>query len=191
MLYQFIVKVRHGTTGAYTETRERWGIAYLVPDSRIWPDFPKLDVRSFRVRKFPIFGKVIGMRWRGPRTGLVADTLESVIPVQEFHIFREFAGTVFEGRDINVEVVRRLNQYNAVMETLGGSGRPFFTFFIFVDHLRGCWVLSDDRAWDRRTEHRTDINAEICGRLMPTGEQWDAYQAIGKTLLAMPMPIYE
>ena len=38
-------------------------IEFLVPDSRIGPEFPQINIRIVRVRSFPVFGKVTRVRW--------------------------------------------------------------------------------------------------------------------------------
>ncbi len=40
-------------------------ITCSVPDSRIGPDFELVGIRSVRVKSFPLFGKVKGVRWGG------------------------------------------------------------------------------------------------------------------------------
>ena len=44
-----------------------WGAGthYGIPDPKIGPTFPKIRIVTVRVTKFPGFGKVIDLRWKG------------------------------------------------------------------------------------------------------------------------------
>jgi len=58
------------TTYYYTE--------YGVPDARLGPDSPGTRIKTIRVKSFPVFGKVIDLRWEGGDYGTgVIDRLNS------------------------------------------------------------------------------------------------------------------
>ena len=47
---------------------EFWSIEYGVPDSKIapaFPKFPKVRIKTTRVKAFPLFGEVVSLRWKG------------------------------------------------------------------------------------------------------------------------------
>ena len=51
-----------------------WGAGthYGIPDPKMGPTFPKIRIVTVRVTKFPGFGKVIDLRWKGKDFGLSA-----------------------------------------------------------------------------------------------------------------------
>ena len=58
-------------------------IDYVVPDPKVYPEFPKVTIRTVRVKGFPLFGKVIDLRWEGEDFGLgIIDHLNSDISIR-------------------------------------------------------------------------------------------------------------
>jgi len=51
-----------GGTDYYTE--------YGVPDSRLGPNSPKPQIKTVRMKTFPLFGKVVDLHWKGKDFGL-------------------------------------------------------------------------------------------------------------------------
>ena len=41
-----------------------------IPDSRIGPDFPRVRIKSVRKKRFPLFGSVVDLYWKGNDFGL-------------------------------------------------------------------------------------------------------------------------
>ena len=41
-----------------------WGVDYRIPDSRISTAYPIMEFRSVQLKRFPIFGRVTGIRWK-------------------------------------------------------------------------------------------------------------------------------
>lgn len=57
-------------------------IDYVVPDPKIYPEFPKVTIRPFRV--FKGFRKVIDLRWEGKDFGLgIIDRLNGDISIRK------------------------------------------------------------------------------------------------------------
>ena len=51
-------------------------MVYGIPDSKVSDSYPKVKLYPSRIKTFPIFGKVVDVRWRGKDFGLgVADRL--------------------------------------------------------------------------------------------------------------------
>ncbi len=52
------------------DNKALWYIEYGVPDSRITAGFPKVAIRTKRIKRVPILGKVIDLKWKGKDFGL-------------------------------------------------------------------------------------------------------------------------
>ena len=80
-----------GQDGSGTDTT--WLIVYGVPDSRITAGFHEVEIRTKRIKKFPIFGKVIDAKWAGKDFGLGLIerlshdvSLNTILPTLDFEI---------------------------------------------------------------------------------------------------------
>ena len=47
-----------------------WYITYGVPDSRITAGFHKVEIRTKRIKRIPLVGKVVDLKWKGEDFGL-------------------------------------------------------------------------------------------------------------------------
>ena len=55
-----------------------WYTEYGVPDPRIGPTFPNVQIKTVRVKRLPLIGKAVDLRWKGDDFGLrVMDRLSS------------------------------------------------------------------------------------------------------------------
>lgn len=45
-------------------------VRYMIPDSEMQPGFPRVRLRAVRLKTFPLFGRPIGVRWKGRDYGL-------------------------------------------------------------------------------------------------------------------------
>jgi len=88
-------------------------IQFLVPDSRIGPEFPQVRIRSVRVRNFPVLGKVKGIRWKGKDKS-------------------------FPTAGVALDVVARLSKDNSITAAVAKAKSDIT---IEADHARGCWVF--------------------------------------------------
>ena len=43
---------------------------YGVPDPKVAPKFPKVKIKSIKVKDFPLIGDVVDIRWKGEDFGL-------------------------------------------------------------------------------------------------------------------------
>ena len=60
-------------------------LVYGVPDPKIQSGFPKVGVESVSVRNFPLFGRFIGVRWKGEDFGLgIVEHISQNIVAREF-----------------------------------------------------------------------------------------------------------
>ena len=58
-------------------------INYGVPDLKVALGFPRVKIKSVRVTDFPLFGKIVDMRWEGNDFGLgVIESLNGEIPLK-------------------------------------------------------------------------------------------------------------
>ena len=65
-----------GDSGGYPEGTDTSWMVYGIPDSKVSDSYPKVKLYPSRIKTFPIFGKVVDVRWRGKDFGLgVADRL--------------------------------------------------------------------------------------------------------------------
>ena len=68
-------------------------IDYVVPDPNVDPEFPKVIIRTLRVKAFPLFGEVIDLRWKGEDFGLgIIDRLNSDISIR-YPLMNSYAGS--------------------------------------------------------------------------------------------------
>ena len=143
-----------------------WSVRYLAADSRIGPAFPKLLLYPIRVRKVPIFGKVVEVRW----------TVSKLKP----EVQRLFA-------PFTVEVVRRLSKDRTLM---GKFPKGKLGVEIVADSHDSCWVLHVSNSKTLITQDDEDrfATSKVIKALAPTRVQWDCLQAIARHLLETPMP---
>jgi hypothetical protein len=72
------VNVRKVKETQGNSTRTYYYTDYGIPDPRLGLDFPRVRIETVLVKKFPVFGKVIDVRWKGQDFGLgIISRLES------------------------------------------------------------------------------------------------------------------
>lgn len=64
------VKKRATSGGQYGGGGIYWYAEYGVPDPNMGLTYPSVNIESIRVKKIPLIGKVIGLRWKGKDFGL-------------------------------------------------------------------------------------------------------------------------
>ena len=71
-----IIGIAEGPTRWINVTRKRLGhileyhLKYGVPDSRLGPSSPKVQLESAPKRKFLLYGKVFDLKWKGEDSGM-------------------------------------------------------------------------------------------------------------------------
>ena len=137
-----------------------WSIQYQVRDPRIGPGFPRLIFKSVRDRKYPIFGKVIGVRWiyEGIKESFFAEELVSRLSRDE-----SVARPLIESGDRDVAI----------------DTRP--GFWVLRD---GKQKHRDDPS---PSSPSVVFSYKIFRTIAPTKDQLAAYEAIAQHLLATPI----
>jgi len=142
-----------------SDVKTGWKVWYLVPAVNLSP----LRLKLVRKRKFLLFGKVIGMKWRMQMdNGKIHKTSK-----KELH--------------------RYLRHDSALMARLT---RCFETIEIVSDMYSLCWNLNDGREVVMEGKsYAPDSN--VLQELTPGKEEWDCYQEIASLLLKAPPVSYD
>ena len=131
-------------------------ISYLVPDSRIRRNLANRgSIRTTRIRRLPILGPVMGVRWK---------------PEDRPH------------EPFWSEVVGRLSEDNSTMAAIAEGKRDLT---IRLDLVRGCWVLTEGawNEYPNWTLSVPKLESTVARRA-PSHRQWEAFRAIAHHLLA-------
>ena len=158
----------------YNILQENYTIECTVPDSRTQPDFRDFEIRSVRVKSFPVFGRVKEVRW-----------------------------VVLDGEDYAYRVADCLSEKGAVTRAIITSGSDVrismsWTSTPDIDE-EGISESSDLRFTGWTLKPVPDIDEEGISEgqmskwkvVSSLGQQWACYQTITEALLAMPMPTEE
>lgn len=140
-------------------------LTFEVLDPRISTKSPNIGVRSIRKKALPLFGPVIGVKWRGAFGEL-----------DEFYAdIREVSSW---DREVTSRIALYLSQDTAVREAIISAGEDVI---VRTEPEDAAWFLSSfgdpeisPPTWFRKASNRRLI--------------WDCYQAIAQCLLAMPIP---
>ena len=60
-----LIDVRKEHHGSGDSSRTYYYTDYVVPDPRLEPDSPGAQIKAVRVKTFPLFGRVVDLRWEG------------------------------------------------------------------------------------------------------------------------------
>ena len=135
-----------------------WNTLYLLPDSRIGPEFPMVEkIRSVTVRSFPLFGKATGVRWKaGGR--------------KQNEVFSEgVMGQLSQDRSVEREIVKSNHD-----------------FTIELDRDRSCWVIGrDETGTSAQNSSLPRANPTVLENL--TRQRWESLKAIARCLLETPI----
>ena len=111
-----------------------WYIGYGVPDSRITAGFHKVTIRTKRIKKFPLVGKVIDLRWEGGDFGLglterlnldvVLNKLLMDTHDMEIGTYPEHSCWMLEVTDVRVPPKQAWDCYQAIARHLLGTPLP-------------------------------------------------------------------
>jgi len=115
----------HSTTYYYTE--------YGVPDSRLGPDSPEAQIETVRVKSFPLFGKVVDLRWEGRDSDLrIIGRLNSDDQLKQ---------PIMESRDVTITAISDYSCWIMSTQTREvPSGELWNCYQVIAQHLLAEWL---------------------------------------------------